>query len=155
MKRRASEAGAEGRDVQVDGRLIELGIAGRDAQHFAISQSVWPRPTCHARSARPARVSSVRHHDDARDPLAAIPLAHGGDRAGQIRAARIRAEVIDRRWRKAVADRVQRGREVRGQRGQQLVLEERGRARDARLAVGVVDAHAARDVDEHGDDGVA
>ena len=170
-ERRPSEPGADGADVEVDGRLVESWIAGHDAEHFAI---VWPVRRADAdrehgwatfHGTRPTRptyphgptcpsVATVRQDDDPRNPLAAIPLAHGGQGARQIRPACVSGEPIDLNRRQAVADAVQLRDEARRQRRQQVRFEQRDRPRQPRLAVRVGEPHAARHVDQHRHDRV-
>ncbi len=102
-----------------------------------------------------AGVAAVREHDDSRDALAAIPIAHRVDRGGEIGARRIGAEMVGRRGAKTLAHREQLGLELPVQARHQLPVQDCGRVADARLAVSVRQPHTARDVDEHRYDRVA
>ena len=124
------------RHVQIDRRVIEPRIAGRDAEHLAIAQAVGRsdadgkhrRPTGFASDptlTRPhppdpphrPRVAAIGEHDDAGDALAAIPLANGGQRAGEIGAPRVGGQAVDLRGRDAFADGEDLGLEARRERG--------------------------------------
>ena len=110
------------------------------------------RPT---RPTRSTRVATIGEHDDARDALAAISLADGSECAAEIGASEVGGEAIDLRRRQSFADRVELGLEVRRERFAELVLQQRGGARDAGLAVGVTEPHAARRVNEDRHDRIA
>ena len=84
-----------------------------------------------------------------------IPLAHRGDRAGQIGPPRIGDQALDRRLGQRIADPEQlRPADLRERRAGDRPAAGVCGARDPRFAVGIGDAHAARHVDEHRDDDV-
>ncbi len=107
---------------------------------------------------RAAGVASVGEQDDSGDALPAIAIADGIERAGDVGSAAVRAEMIDAAFtnrRERLADREALGDEAPLDCRQELRAEHGLRPRQPRLAIGVVDAHAARRVDQNRHDGVA
>ncbi len=167
LKGIAPEPAADRRHLQVDGRVLEALLPRRDPEDFAIAQPAGGsdadrehgpgRDGVAGASGRRRRsgVAAVRQHDDAGHPLAAEAFADRRQPAGQVALVRARRQRVDRRRLDGVADGEQLRAELLRQQGQQVEAQQRGRARDPGVAVGIRHAHAARDVDEHGHDLIA
>ena len=101
-----------------------------------------------------AVVAAIGQEDDPRQRPAAIPIPHGLQRGAEARAPIRRRERRRVRGGYAVAEPQHFRVEARRNGGQQVVLDERARAVDPARPIGVGEPHAARRVDEDGDDGV-
>ena len=154
----------DGQHMQVDGRLIQAGIAGGDPEDLTVPDA-FGGPDTNGKNGHGGAVgrgrpigspgiTAIRQHDDARHLPGPIPIAHGGEGTAQVGLACVCAEPIRRGRRQRLADaehlRLEWWRQLR----QELALQEVGRSRDARLPVGVRDAHAAGDIDKNRDDDV-
>ena len=136
LDRRAPQPVADRRHRQVDARVVEDRLGDGDAEHLAIlarhrcadadgeDRRAHPRP----RAPRRARVTAVRHQDDARDRPAAVALAHGGERPGDIAAARRGRQRCGRHRGNAIAEAEHLDLKLRAERRQQTLGDDPPRA---------------------------
>ena len=161
LKRRPAVAAADGRDAQIDRRLIDARIARRESLDFAIGRTVGrPDADREHRSAGDVCVGApcgraVRNQHDARHAPAAVALADAVDRFGQVAPPGAGPQVARLRGGPGIPDRVHLGGERSGQRRREVALEDLGGARQPGGAVRIRNPHAARHVHEHGHDEIA
>ena len=113
------------------------------------------RPAFGRAFSRATRIAAVRQQHDAGDRSAAISVAQGGKRACHIAPSSRRRQHAAPKRRHTVAKTKNLDGKPRSERRQQAVDENRARLRDAPGAAGsVLDPHAARCVDQDGDNRV-